>query len=105
MSYTIDKYDLKLLEKLRDEGASFLKHPSHEFRASGMKHAGYIDGEMAVFKMNASSGTMALRWRYTINDKGRALLKQGLPPKAASKPASKKRSRPTSGSATKETNG
>lgn len=74
MAYTIDKHDLKLLQKLADDGPCFLTRTAQEFRALEMRRAGYIDGEMTVYSMHAGKGSTSFRLRYSITDKGRALL-------------------------------
>lgn len=79
MAYTIDKHDIKLLQKLAAEGPSFMKHIRHEFRAAEMRREGYVSGEMAIYSYHANGNT-TFRTRYTITDKGSALLPSEVKP-------------------------
>ena len=73
-----DKFDLKLLVKLAADGPSFMKSASHEMRACNLRRDGYLTGEMTCYSMTGGGASMNLRNRYTITDKGRALL-SGMP--------------------------
>lgn len=69
-----DKVDLKLLAKIAFEGPFFCKSASAETRACNMRRDGLLSGEMAVYSMSGGGKSMNFRTRYTITDKGRALL-------------------------------
>jgi hypothetical protein len=74
MAYTLDKHDMKLLTLIAEQGPVFMKHPQREYRASCMRIEGYVDGELTVYSVHAGRGTAEFRTRYTITDKGRAVI-------------------------------
>ena len=81
----LDKIDFKMLDRLVKEGAVFFSSASHEMRASDMRRAGYVTGEMAVYSMTGGGKSMNFRTRYTITDKGRSTLPNGVAPGDAPK--------------------
>ena len=103
-SYTLDDHDLRLLQRVKDDGPSFMRHASHEFRAYKMSSVGYLTSEMAVYAHHAGRGTAEYRTRYTVTDQGEALLvERPAPPvpakakvkvKAKAKPQAERRRAP-----------
>lgn len=76
---TVDKIDMRLLGRIAAEGASFMRHASHEHRAYDLARRGLLKRRSAVYRTGPS--TVEYRWLYAITDEGRSVL-QGQEPEA-----------------------
>lgn len=69
----ISKWDMDVLQRI-SEGEAFLKRENHQRRADDLVEDGYLEAELALWRMTGGGANAEFRRSYKLTDKGKQAL-------------------------------
>lgn len=80
MSYTIDRHDIALLEKVLDQSPFFAKSDMQETRLRGMHEVGLVRRTWTTYRSSQRQREEEMRWAYSLTAAGWERLGSALTP-------------------------